>query len=565
MAVSPDEKLVATGNQDGGVHLHEVATGNLVRALPRHDGPVDALAFSADGQRMLTGCHDGSVQLWEVATGKRQRAMKGAPNWVRGLAFLPGDRAVSADRDAKLRVWNLATGALEAELTGPKAGFVDVAVAANGRTAVATSDDGSVSVYDLDKRERTAVLSGHEGWSGAIGIDPLGEFAISGGQDKAVRIWNLERSQIAATLVEHEREVTSVAFVDDLRRTALTTGFDGQVLFVNLAEHKVSKRTRFEGSPPMNARVLGHGKRVLVLTEAEGLRVLDLPALGTAQGPTGHGRWIREVAFSPDGKRLASCSNDQSVRIWDLASGEEKLRYRHGGIVATAIFLPDGRFASADAGIHVWNDKAEKEAELHHPRGVTSIVALPGGRIASGCNDGMVRLWDFQGTEQPFAERHARGVNSLAVTANGALLASGGDDNVVCLWDPAARTRLGILTGHNEKVNGVAITSDARFVLSASADRTVKVWDVAAQREVRSIDVGAGADALALVPGQPRVVVAGRDGTIRIFEWTTGREVDRLSLETAADVAIWVACAPDGKRFAAGTRSGAVLVFALAP
>jgi WD40 repeat protein len=171
---------------------------------------------------------------------------------------------------------------------------------------------------------------------------------------------------------------------------------------------------------------------------------------------TGHTYGVTSIAFSPDGALLASGSYDGTIRLWRLA---------HSG----------------RSGSHV-------QAHLigaplsGHTGGVTSVRFSPDGTIlASGSQDGTIRLWDVA-HQQPLGSPltgHTASVYGVAFSPNGALLASGSDDATIRLWDVARRQPLGLpLTGHSGSVYSVAFSPDGKLLASGSYDHTVRLWDV---------------------------------------------------------------------------------------
>ena len=283
------------------------------------------------------------------------------------------------------------------------------------------------------------------------------------------------------------------------------------------------------------------------------------------------------VAFSPNGKLLASTDNDGTVRLWDPATGQPvgaplRVTSRPNRLLGLA-FSPDGNMlatASGDGTVRLWDPATGHPAgaPLRATSGVEGVAFSPDGKLLASANlDGTVRLWDPV-TSQPVgaplrATRHAGGVWGVAFSPDGNLLASADSDGTVRLWDPATGHPVGAplrADPGGQAVYGVAFSPDGNLLASADLDGTVRLWDPATGHPVGApLRATSGADAMnavAFSPDGKLLASADDDGTVRLWDPATGHPVGAPLRATSAMGG--VAFSPDSKLLATADFGGTV-------
>jgi WD40 repeat protein len=282
----------------------------------------------------------------------------------------------------------------------------------------------------------------------------------------------------------------------------------------------------------------------------------------------GHSSQVTSVSFSPDGKRLASASYDQTVKVWDAQRGQEVLSLNgHTGGVSCVCWSPDGkRLASAgnDKIVKVWD--AQSGQELLTIRGHTDMVnsvcfSPDGKRLASASNDKTVRVWDAQtGQELLTLNGHTNEVRSVCFSPDSKQLASTAGLETVKVWNAANGQEVLSIKGRMSGVSNVSFSPDGKRLASADWDKTVKVWDAQTGQELLALKGHTGdVSSVCFSPDGKRLASADADRAFKVWDAQTGREL--LAFKGHASP-IWSVCfSPDGNRLASASHDQTVKVW----
>jgi WD40 repeat protein/transcriptional regulator with XRE-family HTH domain len=271
-----------------------------------------------------------------------------------------------------------------------------------------------------------------------------------------------------------------------------------------------------------------------------------------------HTDFVTTLAFSPDGRALASGSFDSSVKLWDVESRALLWSGWHTKVPNCLAFSPDGSLlanGAHDATVQLWDAKLGTPLQdVPHPDPVISLAWSPDGSLlASGDSEGTIRLWELQQSGPPRCVQmlcgHSNWVRELAFAPDGSSLASASWDGTVKLWELASGRCVQTLKGHTERVHCVAWSADGGTLASGSFDHTIRLWDV---QEGRSRVVLQGHSAvvhgLAFTPDSRSLLSGSDDGTLRLWDVESSQCVRVLQGYTAS--LFDIAWSPDGTKLA---------------
>ncbi|MGH7998575.1 MAG: protein kinase domain-containing protein [Brasilonema sp.] len=281
----------------------------------------------------------------------------------------------------------------------------------------------------------------------------------------------------------------------------------------------------------------------------------------------GHSSDVNSVAFSVDGKTLASGSDDNTIKIWSVTSQQEIRTLKgHTRWVWTVAFSGDGKTlasGSADKTIRLWNLETGQEIGIlkGHAAGVSSIAFSPDGKtLASGSLDKTIKLWNLETSQEIYNFKgHSKEVASVAFSPDGTTLASGSWDKTIKLWNLATQKEIRTFKGHSDIVLCVAFAPDNITVASSSKDNSIKLWNLVTGEATHTLKAHSDkVNSVAFVPSIDNdkttngvILVSGsNDNTIKLWNLVTGQEIRTLKRDSGYIYS--VAISPDGKAIASG-------------
>ncbi|WP_437282533.1 TIR domain-containing protein [Sorangium sp. So ce375] len=362
----------------------------------------------------------------------------------------------------------------------------------------------------------------------------------------------------------------------EAERIARTLQFPGGLPKIRL-RHPVrmwtgEERTLAGHSDRVKACAVGpDGQRIVSASGDETLKVWNLATGQLLSTLEGHSNTVVACAISPDGQRIVSASDDETLKVWDLATGQLLSTLQgHSGRVRACALSPDGQrivSASSDETLKVWDlatGQLLSTLQGHSNSVVACAISPDGQRIVSASNDETLKIWDLAtGQLLSTLQGHSSWVSACAISPDGQRIISASWDETLKVWDLATGQLLSTLEGHSGRVLACAISPDGQRIVSASANKTLKVWDLATGQLLSTLQGHSDAvTACAISPDSQRIVSASDDKALKVWDLATGQLLS--TLQGHSDEVTACAISPDGQRIVSASSDNTVKVWDLA-
>ena len=335
------------------------------------------------------------------------------------------------------------------------------------------------------------------------------------------------------------------------------------------SKRRVPRRLVLGGLGIAGLAAVGGGVTWLVLSQKQVIQKRPRPRLETILYIyKGHHAYVQTLAWSPDGKRIASGSGDKTVQVWDALTGGHAFNYSdHAGVVWAVAWSPDGKSIASggvDNTVQVWDALTGGHVFTHHGHtaAVAAIAWSPDGtRIASASYDHTVQVWDTSTGNQVFTYHgHTAAVAAIAWSPDGTRIASASYDYTVQIWDAANGRHVLAYRGHIKELRAVAWSPDGKLIVSGGYDNTAQVWDALTGVTIYTyLGHGGYVNGVVWSPDGKRIASGSGDKTVQVWDASTGNHA--FTYQGHVGYVFTVGWSPKGQHIASGASDSTVRVW----
>lgn len=556
--------------RDADVHTFREDGTDSERGLSRSSW-VALSALSPDGTIVAAAGWDVSARIWDVQRGVERAPLRGHTGRITAVTFsADGRRILTGSRDNTAKIWDAASGQPLLTLTGHSDAVRTVLFSADGRHAITSDEAGQARYWDAQSGSLLATFRGDTGQLRSIHVSADSSRVVIGNSNETL-VWDTRSDRPLATHSASDLGYL-LAVSPDGRRLVLRFG-SGVVTRDAITGAALNRLSGHEGSVLM-AAYSADGERLVTASEDKTARVFDAASGRPLLSLVGHAEEVVSAQFSADGTRIVTASKDKTARLWDARSGAQLATLAgHESALLRATMSHDARriltIGDTDATIRLWDSQGTL---LSFQKGETfwvlSAAYSPDGEsILANNTDGCIRIWDAAGSVLLRSlPAQKDGVDSAAWSPDGTRILTVGRDQTVRIWDARTSQLLHTLVSppspHSLAPAMASMSRDGAHVLLLSTDRTLRLWDghTGALQVTLDGQQHELSSARFSPDGQHLLTTSGSHG-VRVWSTASGRLEGELKGHT--DAVNSIAWSPDGQRLVTASADQTARIFSM--
>jgi WD40 repeat protein len=571
VCILPEGSRFTVGSNDGTVQIREASSGKIIRTFSGHSRPVLHICVSPGGELLASTSADSTTRLWNLRTGD-SRVLRGHTGGVNGACFTPdGSTLATCSDDGTIRLWDTRSGRLQCVIKGSMGKLLSIFSSPEGSTLVSISANHTVSVWNAVTHELSTSFREDRGAPQAAALSPYGDLLALGLENGMVTLWNMRSQERIALLPSGSNAINSIRFSPDGR--ILVAGFgEGSLRVWDVSPGL--KVTTVQGNPGSfqftnfshDGSICSIGPLLKLNSFFDVWDVRKEYRRITIRPPEGYNY---STTFSLDNTRIATVSDSNTVKVWDMRTG--------GGIelpgkmkISEYFFdlSPDGSkivFPGLDGVTRIWDVSSQRVLYTINGALATCFFSPDGSRAAVGWKDGWVRVLDIQNkrltdiTRIPSPLSNTSGFPwSQDISRDRENVAVMDSTRTIQVWDVWTGRKHADIFPDISNMRSLALSWDGSRLLVADSEGFGQVFDVKTGKLVsrfRASNFDLNSDAF-LSPDGKTAAATGSDNVIRLWNADTGKPMASLKGHSNEIFAFALRFSPDCSRLVTGDANG---------
>ena len=540
---------------------------SLIRTFAGHLGFISSLAITPDGTKVVSGSNDRTIKIWNLTTGQEL------------LTFFP------CYSTAGLLSWLF---------------FLFVKVTPDGTKVIAGSTEGTIEIWDLNIEQELCTLYAHTETLTTVDITPDGEKIVSGSVDETIKVWDLVTGQQLLTLTGHLSFISSLAITPDGEKI-ISGSADKTIKVWDLVTGQ--QLLTFSSIYPIALAITHDGTKV-VSGGSSGIQVWDLAIAKELFIPSfcTHATSVNEIVITPDGNHLISGSQDDTIKIWNIATSPNLFTFSDNTQSVTKLVVtPDG---SKIIFVDCWGDKQIKMMNFSRKQksekiimhffkmmriklkrlwnlatrqeistltsynnSYTFAITPDGTKIITGGWSGEINVWNLAEEQKLYGFSTEKDiVETLLVTPDGTKMISISKDRIykgkeldvtyqsfIEMWNLETGKKICTLSSHNGSTDSIVVTPDGTKVIYTIDDKTLEIWDLRLEKKLMNLEIGEALGNIYATIDNNKIICITNSFSIKLVDLSTGSCVTSFTNDNPIDCCV---ISPDGKKVIAGDGAG---------
>lgn len=522
VSFSPNGQYIVSGSDDNAVRIWDINSGLCVKTMYGHESDITSVSFSQDGNSIISSSYDNTIRIWDVNSGDAINVLVGHESVVTCASLSPdGKFIVSSAWDGTIRIWDIRSGETIRIFTIPHDIVSYATFSPDGKSVAFAAQDCIVKIWDIDSNEVHTMLSSHLDHINYISFSKSGKYLASASSDNTVKIWDVRERICINTIGGFLREVNSVEFSPDDQfivsasadRISLRNFKDSVHCIILKGHTQDIISTSFSRD---ENRLVSSSKdntiRVWNISTGENIRIIDC-----------FRDKVCDVSFSPDAKLIASAHVDNIIRIWDVRGDNSSLELiGHTGLIDCVQFTSNGKYivsASHDNTIRFWDINSGKCTKIiedqYQFRSSKVTVSADGKYIAYGRGDSGITLFNTCDELSIELYYHHDNVTSVCFSPDGKYLVSGSTDECLCIWNMDSYECIHKIEGHSDQITSISFSLDGDYMLSSS-NNNIYVWETNSWQCIKVFNIQSER---ALISSRSNHIISVLDNYIYLYDF----------------------------------------------